>query len=440
MWRRGLSEDFFREAARWIRCNTVTTRSNLPFLSHLISRFRPLGGIPRLQTVRRDGESFGNLLVRWGPAGEAPLLCNTHSDTVPPGPWARWTATGGRPWTLARRGADLFGLGVADVKLNLLCQWEALRRLQPLSFRRPLILAATFGEERGLLGARRLIATWRGPKPRLVLVGEPSEGRLIHRHRSYLVFLWSLPLDRIRVGALLPRARGETLGRSAHSSTPEWGDNALEKSLNAMYTEKRKRGRFLLSHWEGGTAPNQVPAEARWEGRGAAPGGRLVSSWPWETVAETLPRLKAMVPRGGTFNWGQVKVEEGRLVVIFDVRCPPEVPVDRVQREMGRVLDAVPGSRWRVAVEDPGLNARRTVPALRGVQNALRAAGWPVLWEEKKTCTEAGLYDAWGVPAVVWGPGRSTGNVHRPNERMPVAHLARAVDFYETLFRWWAQG
>ncbi|HNC74525.1 MAG TPA: M20/M25/M40 family metallo-hydrolase, partial [Elusimicrobiota bacterium] len=56
-----------------------------------------------------------------------------------------------------------------------------------------------------------------------------------------------------------------------------------------------------------------------------------------------------------------------------------------------------------------------------------------------KTCTEAGLYSAWGVPAVVWGPGRSTGNVHRPDESIAERDLAKAVDFYEALLRRWIQ-
>ena len=66
------------------------------------------------------------------------------------------------------------GLGVADVKLNLLCQIEALRRLDGLEFRKPVVIAATYGEERGLMGARRVISAWKGLKPALVVDGGHS--------------------------------------------------------------------------------------------------------------------------------------------------------------------------------------------------------------------------------------------------------------------------
>ena len=38
-----------------------------------------------------------------------------------------------------------------------------------------------------------------------------------------------------------------------------------------------------------------------------------------------------------------------------------------------------------------------------------------------------------GCEAVVIGPGRSTGNVHEPNERIELGQLEKAIDVYEAI-------
>lgn len=432
-----LPADFWAEAARWIAHNTVTSRSNLPFLRRLRSLFAALGFRTRLDLYREGTASFGNLILSRGPRRGRPLLLNTHSDTVPPGPAAGWTR-GGNPFRLVRRSGLLTGLGVADVKLNLLCQWEAFRRLGPVGFDRPVALAVTYGEERGLRGARRLIGSWRGAKPDLVLVGEPSLGRPIHRHRGYLVFEARVPKIRAAVGGT-PRTR-TFRGRAAHSSTPRLGRNALTEALGALgrWTKEGKSPRVLS--WTGGTAANQVPAESilRWVFDERREGGGT-PRWvvDWAAFAGARGRLAKGLPRGCSFNFGVLREDARDSILTFDVRFPAGESSRRVQRTVRRLWGRLPAPR--LLIDDPALSTRPGSPPLRRVDRALADAGLPRRWAEKKTCTEAGLYSAWGVPAVVWGPGRSTGNVHRPDESIAERDLAKAVDFYEALLRRWIQ-
>ncbi|MBL0350763.1 MAG: M20/M25/M40 family metallo-hydrolase [Elusimicrobia bacterium] len=431
---RALPADFWVEAARWIAFNTVTTRSNLPFLRRLQSLFAGQGFRARFDLRREGGVYFGNLLLFRGPPRGRPLLLNTHTDTVPPGPADLWTRSGRDPFRLARRSGVLTGLGVADVKLNLLCQWEALRRLGPVPFSRPVVLAATYGEERGLHGARRLVRAWRGPKPVLALVGEPSQGRPIHRHRGYLVFEGRIPKKRMAAGG---KARSRWFrGRAAHSSTPRLGRNALALALDVLgrWTKAGKAPRVLS--WTGGTAANQVPAESamRWVWGEGGISRRVVH---WEFIAGALDRFKKGLPRGCSFNFGVLREDAAASILTFDVRFPAGVSSRRIQRVVRRLWAGSPAPR--LLIDDPALSARPGSPPLRRVDRALFDAGIPRRWTEKKTCTEAGLYSAWGVPAVVWGPGRSTGNVHRPNESISERDLAKAVDFYEALLRRWIQ-
>jgi len=474
--------DFLSEAKRWIGRDTVTTRSNRDFVSLLERRFAPLGFNIRRQTVRSDGVLFQNFLAFRGPSGSKPLLLNTHTDTVPPGPRDRWTQTNGNPWRATLKGGRLYGLGVADVKLNLLCQWEALRRIGRREFRRPLVVAGTFGEETGLLGAKTLVAGWRGHKPFLALVGEPSEMKPIHRHRGYLVFQWTLPAASFPHSAVVYTV--PLTGASAHSSTPYLGENAIEKAFPLLRALERAKEEVAVAYFEGGTAANQVPAEAVLRVAAARPSamlGRLAeraspakgvrtAALPWRALASAADGLRRSFSRPGySTNIGEVATLGKNVRLTFDVRFPPEdkardvvgavkkiltgasaagiVKSDVLDRGGGQVAASrqrglpltATGAQGKIFIErdNPGLSSDPSGRAAAFLSDALTRSGLPADWTEKKTCTEAGLYSRWGVPAFVLGPGRSQGNIHRPNESVAVADLRRAVRFYKTLVESW---
>jgi acetylornithine deacetylase/succinyl-diaminopimelate desuccinylase-like protein len=449
----GLDRDFFSEAGRWISFNTVTHRSNKAFVDYLEARFRPLGFKIKRQQVREKGIAFFNFLAHQGPRSGPPLLLNTHLDTVPPGPAKRWTSTGGRPFHLRIRGNRLFGLGVADVKLNLLCQWEALRRLKGQAFHRPLVLAGTFGEERGLRGVRRLLARWEGPRPALALVGEPSEMRPIDRHRGYLVFEWKIfPSETLRVREKIPLHAVEAEGRSAHSSTPELGVNAVGRALEILERWVKAGLSPRVISLSGGTAPNQVPADAvmrvafaeepKTMGTSSFLGAGKKSLVPWRALAAGSKRLSKLFPPSHSVNLGTVRWDGKALSAVFDVRYPPgrsAAGIVRKVKKEWRALCRKTGVSFRLEVrqDDPPLSSAKKSPALSLLKGALKRSGLSTEFQEKLTCTEAGFYDRGGIPALVIGPGRSKGNVHRPNESISVVELEKAVKFYEQLLRAW---
>jgi acetylornithine deacetylase/succinyl-diaminopimelate desuccinylase-like protein len=67
------------------------------------------------------------------------------------------------------------------------------------------------------------------------------------------------------------------------------------------------------------------------------------------------------------------------------------------------------------------------------VQKVLVAGGLDPTPQAKPTSTEAGVFARKGCEAIVFGPGRSTGNAHTPNERIEMAQLEKACDLYESL-------
>jgi acetylornithine deacetylase/succinyl-diaminopimelate desuccinylase-like protein len=55
--------------------------------------------------------------------------------------------------------------------------------------------------------------------------------------------------------------------------------------------------------------------------------------------------------------------------------------------------------------------------------------------EWKSGTTEASVYSALGIDTVVFGPGQAAGNIHRPNEHVPIADLRAAVEIYADVIR-----
>jgi acetylornithine deacetylase/succinyl-diaminopimelate desuccinylase-like protein len=346
------------------------------------------------------------------------------------------------------RAGRLHGLGAADVKLNLLCQYWALRALPPGGFKRPLCVAATFGEESGLLGAQALTKGWRGPKPAFALVGEPSELRLSDRHRGYVVFEWTVP-DRPAAHESGVFCEFLAAGRAAHSSTPDLGVNAADTALAALRAWENAGLAPRVTSLSAGTAANQVPAEAalrvalRAAPRPAA-GMTLKASKPWlagaggcvdwRTLEEGLARVRRALPKGCSFNLGIMRRLAGATEAVFDVRYPPTAAPATVLSLVRRELKG----RVRVERNNPALAAPRPSPTWSVVRRALAKAGLSSTPTPKATCTEAGVYSRWGVPAAVWGPGRSVGNIHKPNENVPLRDLDRAVRFYAVLAQEWS--
>lgn len=169
----------------------------------------------RLQTF---GERRFNLVADLpGTSGAAAVGFTGHMDTVPLGE-AAWRF---EPFGAQIADGLLYGRGVSDMKAGIaafiaacVLDKEAIRRGAGAR------LLLTGGEETGCDGARALSASQSVP-PRalsLLLVGEPTANYPCVGHKGAL---W---------------LRGQTLGRTAHGSMPERGDNAIYKAMRAVDT------------------------------------------------------------------------------------------------------------------------------------------------------------------------------------------------------------
>ncbi|MBV8452721.1 MAG: M20/M25/M40 family metallo-hydrolase, partial [Deltaproteobacteria bacterium] len=243
---------------RLLACRSVTgegTREIVQLCAYEL--LKPHGLEARLLSSQSEGASQVNLvcMVRGHEHERAPLILNTHLDTVPPGDAASWTECPNGPFVPTFRDERIYGLGAADTKLDFVA--KALALIECGTPRRDVYLIATFGEEHGLAGAKELTAVGILPKGALAFVGEPSHLQVITAHKGLIVF--ELEID----FALYKEAQHSFPvyhlifeGRSAHSSTPALGVNAIQRAVEVL----EQRPDLCVVSINGGDAVNKVPA------------------------------------------------------------------------------------------------------------------------------------------------------------------------------------
>jgi acetylornithine deacetylase/succinyl-diaminopimelate desuccinylase-like protein len=457
--------DLLSEAQRLIRFNTVTTQSNTDCAVYLGSLMRQLGLQVAYQESRVGLTSFLNVIGTLG-EGISPLLLVTHLDTVSASDPLLWTKTGRDPWKLTRKGNTLYGLGVADTKLDFICKLTALAKLSKVRLKRPVSLLGTFGEESGLRGAARF-CQGDFPRPKMALVSEPTQLALVNRHKGLAVME---VIFRSR-GLHRPSAAQWSyemtfIGQASHSSTPKLGINALEASCKFLEETRKKHQKVAVLSWTGGSGHNIIPDKTVLRislgdppkckftstARRKVKAQRLQPGWypnlPWkEAIAciemvrqqmRPLEKLKdsAFVP--STLTWNLTRLIENRegWGMTFDVRALPGQAIHPVLEHLEKQLwekMGPPGTFWqfRIDRDNPGLDLPASHALVKSAQAALRSMRRPTRLATKVGCSEAGLLKQMGVPSLVFGPGLSTGNIHRPNEQVSIAQLKGAIKFYE---------
>jgi succinyl-diaminopimelate desuccinylase len=433
-----VAEDFLSWAERFIATPSVSCDGNRA-MAELAAELLELAGLEvELQRAPGPPPEQINVIAEAGPETGRDLLLVTHLDTVPPGDPTLWTATGGDPYRPTRVEDRLYGLGSADAKVDLVCKAFALNATDLRRLRRRVRVVGTFGEEIGQLGARYLIETGKTRGYEFALVGEPSELVAICAHKGYAVFEARIPLARMKEA---PPARLERLclrGASAHSSTPDLGRNAIELAIQRL-AEPDIAG---LVDIEGGDQVNCVPERCTLEVGFPAPSARdstekeMLDPEPllaflnkWQEILSSLAdRLDPEFDPDHTVgNLGRIALEGTDAVVRFDLRTVPGVDPEAAVKPLARV------ARIRCVRANPALSTPTDSAMVRAVIDAQQCAGVPPRVGTKATSTEAGLLAASGTEAVVLGPGRSVGNVHRPNEHTLVSQLNQAVELYRRL-------
>lgn len=318
-----------------------------------------------------------NLFATIGPTDVPGYILSGHMDVVPAGE-PQWSSP---PFTLRRDGERLYGRGATDMKGFLAAALAAVPMLAGLRLAQPIHLAFSYDEEIGCRGVPHLIA--RLPelcaKPLGVIVGEPSGMRAVRGHKGKAA------------------ARVIINGRSGHSSRPDLGLNAIHAMADVLGAAVSEAAR--LTH-----GPFDV------------------------TFEPAYSSLQAGVIAGGQ----SVNIIPDTCTLDLEARAIPGVDPAGLLAPVKERAEALAAGGFRI--EWTPLSA---YPALSLPQDAALAALLRELTEKAPLAavsygTEAGLYQAAGLDAIICGPG-DIGRAHKPDEYMLASELVACQRMIEAL-------
>ena len=460
-----MSWDLIEESSKIIAINSVTYESNKEVVQYLAGLLKPLHLDIELQPGKLyDKEQFNLIAKKRGISDDNALLFNTHLDTVSPGDYSLWSKTGGNPFRATIVEDKIYGLGTADVKLDMLCKIKALEKFRDIEFKHPFILAGTYGEESGLEGAKSLIQSNK-IKPRYAVVGEPSNLSIVYAHKGHLVLESKLKDMDAVVLESAEFSRIDLVGEPGHSSTPHLGVNAIVKGIDFI---KQHKGDLRLVAFEGGELVNVIPDKATlWfetdkkiipteqgvhismeKGKGEKTLFTVDFLNCFIEVMDLFKRLQSEFkknpnpefdPATSSISLGVIHTKNNEVSVKFGLRTLPSVDthalVESLKRQLDQTLTKFPKIQGTIDVLRESLPMQTQIGStlVTEARKVLRSLGLQDTIITKSTSTEASVYNHLGVQTIVWGPGVSVGNVHKPNEFNYIHHLNHAVRFYEKM-------
>jgi acetylornithine deacetylase/succinyl-diaminopimelate desuccinylase-like protein len=348
-------------------------------LTEYLERFFGALGLPvERQTIDplRD-----NIIARLDGDDDAPvLLWDAHQDTVPV---EGMTID---PFGATIQQGRLYGRGACDIKGGLAAMLAAFARLaEERPPRRPTVLmACTVNEEHGFTGAEGLCRLWsEGAKsifprrPDMAIVAEPTRLDVVVAHKGMV------------------RWRCQTVGRAAHSSQPQLGQNAIFRMAPVL---------TALAHYQLEVLPrlNEHPLCGR-------------------------PTLSVGTIHGGT----SVNTVPDLCTIEIDRRLlPGDDPQDAYQHvidflrenaaDSGRLEHLPPMMRSRgLSNDNNGALADRLAATVRESRRSVRQIGVPF-------GTNAAAFGA-HCPTVVFGPG-SIDQAHTADEWIALEELELASE------------
>lgn len=356
---------------------TVSADSNIEMIATLAERLEHAGAHCDVM-LDHDGHK-ANLFATIGPDAPGGIVLSGHSDVVPVSA-QDWS---GDPFTLRRDGDRLFGRGTCDMKGFIACAVAMAPVFAARPLARPIHFAFTHDEEVGCIGARALCAALadRDIRPAMAIIGEPTSMQVIDGHKGCCEYSTHFT------------------GLAGHGSNPDGGVNAVEHAaayvLRLMDLRDRLRARapqsaafdpphttINVGGLSGGTGHNVIAGHARvdWEMRPVQPDDAAY-------VHDDLDRFCAEV-----------------LLPAMRAIHPAAAIDTEVVGEVAGLIPATANAARDLMVALTGRNDVGTVPF----------------------GTEAGLFQALGMAAVVCGPG-SIAQAHTVDEFIDIAQLDQCL-------------
>jgi acetylornithine deacetylase len=362
---------------------TISDRSNHAAIDYVQLYLEGLG-VATWRAPNAAGDKSA-LMATIGPAVEGGVVLSGHTDVVPV-EGQKWTSD---PFQLREADGRLYGRGACDMKGFDSVALAMVPEFLAAGLKRPIHILLSYDEETTCLGSLDLIVRFgrETPRPALAIVGEPTMMTGADAHKGVATF------------------RTRVTGFEAHSAKPALGANAVAIAADIVSEIGRLAREYEapelcdprfdppystlhVGEIHGGTARNILARQCdfHWEFRGL----------PGVATAEAAAKVQAFVdkialPRLTRFVSGPT----------IETTMEVDVPALAAQAD----------------------NAAASLALKLTRSNTLNAASF---------ATEAGHFQAAGLPTVVCGPG-SIDQAHKPDEFIAISQLSACVDFMRAL-------
>jgi len=359
--------------ARLIGFATVSRASNLELITFIQDYLAALGVHSEL--FYNAERTKANLFATIGPLDRGGVVLSGHTDVVPVD-GQTWSV---EPFHLTEQDGRLYGRGTADMKGFLASVLAAVPGFLARQLVLPVHLAFSYDEEVGCLGVRPMLAelAQRPHKPRLCLIGEPTEMKPVLGHKGKLAM------------------RCQVKGAACHSAYAPYGVNAIEYAAR-LISRLGEIGERLAEppHHDPRFDPPFSTVQT-----GVIKGGRALNIVPadceFDFEVRALPGFDAQQVANELQGYAQTELEPRMRAV------QPDTGIQLHQ------LSAYPG-----LATSPDSEAARLLALLSG----------STAFDTVAYGTEGGLFHQAGMPTVVCGPG-SMDQGHKPDEFITVAQL-----------------
>ena len=325
-----------------------------------------------------------NLFASFGPEIKGGIVLSGHSDVVPVNA-NDWTTP---PFQADQRNDCIFGRGSADMKGFIACVLALAPWFASLDLIKPLHIALTFDEEDGFHGAPILLKDLKEKniQPDAVIIGEPTGLKAIAAHKGCYEYATTIK------------------GLNGHSSEPE-------KAVNAVQYAARFINRLM---------------ELKMEMVSRAP-----ENSPYEPPSTTMSvgtieggQARCIVAEHCKFDWEMRPIQRSDAEYVHEQLA---AFTNELLLEMRTIYPEASIETEKVCEVD-GLEYHAESSALSLMTELLGESEFDVV----SYGTEAGLYQAADMPAVVWGPG-DIEVAHRPDEFVQISDLKDCLSVLERL-------
>jgi acetylornithine deacetylase len=345
------------------------------------------------ELVHNDEGTKANLYATLGPADKPGIALSGHTDVVPVD-GQDWHS---EPFQIIEKNGRLYGRGTSDMKSFIGVCLALAPEFLARKINTPLHFAFSYDEEIGCLGVRSLIdaLAQRAVKPSAVIIGEPTQMKVVRAHKGKLSY------------------RCKVSGFEAHSSLSHIGVNAVEAAAEAVSYLKSMARR----HRDQGPFDSELVPPYTTVHTGTIHGGTALN----------------IVPKTCSFEFEFRHLPEDDPHALLD-----ELRDHVAQHIEPEMHSTVPGTGFSFEPMShiPGLSTDedaevvQLAKALTGQNTTAKVAFG----------TEAGLFQAGGMPAVVCGPG-SIDQAHKPDEFIELDQINQCEIFLRRLFeRCWQAG